>query len=138
MTDPKKYLKKVKLPNDSDIRWIRDAEAVHTDEIDSYLSDYLPLTGGTITGPLTATTITANTITATTITVSDLSVTNLDLGDIPAITTPISNVLTKDEDDDDKLKYHSTENFLEEIGGIGVVKVEDNVLTYELGKYREN
>ena len=133
MADPKKYLKKVKLPNDSDIRWIRDAEAVHTDEIDSYLSDYLPLTGGTITGPLTATTITANTIT-----VSDLSVTNLDLGDIPAITTPISNVLTKDEDDDDKLKYHSTENFLYEIGGIGVVKVENNVLTYELGKYREN
>ena len=133
MADPKKYLKKVKLPNDSDIRWIRDAEAVHTDEIDSYLSDYLPLTGGTITGPLTATTITANTIT-----VSDLSVTNLDLGDIPAITTPISNVLTKDEDDDDKLKYHSTENFLYEIGGIGVVKVENNVLTYELGQYREN
>lgn len=128
MADPKKYLKKVKLPNDSDIRWIRDAEAVHTDEIDSYLSDYLPLTGGTITGPLTANTIT----------VGDLSVTNLDLGDIPEITTTISNVLTKDEDDDDKLKYHSTENFLEEIGGIGVVSVENNVLTYTLGKYREN
>lgn len=133
MADPKRYLKKVKLPNDSEILWIRDADAVHTDEIDSYLSDYLPLTGGTITGPVTATTITANTIT-----VGDLSVTNLDLGDIPEITTTISNVLTKDEDDNDKLKYHSTENFLEEIGGIGVVKVENNVLTYELGKYREN
>ena len=128
MADPKRYLKKVKLPNDSEILWIRDADAVHTDEIDSYLSDYLPLTGGTITGP----------VTATTITVSDLSVTNLDLGDIPEITTTISNVLTKDEDDDDKLKYHSTDNFLEEIGGIGVVSVENNVLTYTLGKYREN
>ena len=128
MADPKRYLKKVKLPNDSEILWIRDADAVHTDEIDSYLSDYLPLTGGTITGP----------VTATTITVSDLSVTNLDLGDIPEITTTISNVLTKDEDDNDKLKYHSTDDFLEEIGGIGVIKVENNVLTYELGKYREN
>lgn len=102
MADPKRYLKKVKLPNDSEILWIRDADAVHTDEIDSYLSDYLPLTGGTITGP----------VTATTITVGDLSVTNLDLGDIPEITTTISNVLTKDEDDNDKLKYHSTDNFL--------------------------
>ena len=128
MADPKRYLKKVKLPNDSEILWIRDADAVHTDEISSYLSDYLPLTGGTITGP----------VTATTITVSELSVTNLDLGDIPEITTTISNVLTKDEDDDDKLKYHSTDNFLEEIGGIGVVSVENNVLTYTLGKYREN
>ena len=127
MAEPKQYLKKIKLPN-NDVKWIRDDEAVHTDEIGSYLSDYLPLTGGTITGP----------VTATTITVSDLSVTNLDLGDIPEKTITISNVLTKDEQDSNKLKYHSTDDFLEEIGGIGVVKVENNVLTYELGKYREN
>lgn len=127
MSEPKQYLKKIKLPN-NDIKYIRDEDAVHTDEIGSYLADYLPLTGGTVTGP----------VTASTITVGDLSVTNLDLGDIPEITTTISNVLTKDEQDSDKLKYHSTENFLYEIGGIGQVSVNNNnIVVYSLGKYVE-
>lgn len=124
MADPKQYLKKIKLPS-NEIKWIRDDEAIHADEIGDYLDDYLPLTGGTITGP----------VTASTITVGDLTVTNLDLGDIPEITTTISNVLTKDEDDGDKLKYHSTDNFLYEIGGIGKVSVDNNnTVIYSLGK----
>lgn len=129
MPEPKQYLKKIKLPS-NDIKWIRDDEAVHTDEIGSYLDDYLPLTGGDITGDVNITgdvSITGN-----------LSATNISLGDISEKTTTISNVLTKDEQDSNKLKYHSTEDFLEEIGGIGVVSVENNVLTYSLGKYKEN
>ena len=125
MPEPKQYLKKIKLPNE-DIKWIKDAEAIHTDEIGDYLSDYLPLTGGDITGDVNVTgdvSITGN-----------LTASNISLGDITEKTTAISNVLTKDESDSDKLKYHSTDNFLYEIGGIGEVSVDNNVLTYTIGR----
>ena len=122
----KQYIKKIKLVN-GDIRYLRDEEAVHTDELETALSDYLPLTGGDITGDVNVTGDVSIT--------GDLSVTNLDLGDIPAITTTITNVLTKDEDDGDKLKYHSTDDFLSEIGGIGNVTVSnDNVAIYSICK----
>lgn len=126
MPEPKQYLKKIKLPN-NDIKWLRDDEAIHTDEIGDYLDDYLPLTGGDITGDVNITgdvSITGN-----------LEASNISLGDITEKTTTISNVLTKDELDGDKLKYHSTDNFLYEIGGIGQVTVgNDNVVVYSLGK----
>ena len=65
----------------------------------------------------------------------NLEASNISLGDITEKTTTISNVLTKDELDGDKLKYHSTDNFLYEIGGIGQVTVgNDNVVVYSLGK----
>lgn len=123
--EAKQYLKKIKLPN-NDIKWLRDDEAIHTDEIGDYLDDYLPLTGGDITGDVN--------ITGDVSITGDLSATNISLGDITEKTTTISNVLTKDENDGNKMKYHSTDNFLEEIGGIGQVSVDNNnVLFYTIG-----
>ena len=121
MSDVKQYIKKIKLVN-GDIKYIRDEEAVHTDELETALADYLPLTGGDITGDVNIS--------------GSLSAATISLGDIPELTTPVSNVLTKDDDDNDKLKYHSTANFLEEIGGIGQVTVDNNnTVIYGLGKY---
>ena len=125
MPEPKQYLKKIKWPS-NDVKWIRDDEAVHTDEIGDYLQDYLPLTGGDITGDV-------NIVGDVSIT-GDLSATNISLGDITEKTTAVSNVLTKDEQDSNKLKYHSTDDFLREIGGIGEVSVDNNVLVYTIGK----
>lgn len=121
MPDVKQYIKKIKLVN-GDIRYIRDEEAVHSDELETALADYLPLTGGEITGDVTIN--------------GNLSAATISLGDITAKTTTISNVLTRDEEDSNKLKYHSTDNFLYEIGGIGQVTVDNNnTVIYSLGKH---
>jgi len=121
MPENKSYIKKIKLTN-GDIKYLRDEEAVHSSELESILDDYLTKSGGDITGDVNIT--------------GDVSITGgLTLPGISEKTTSISNVLTKDEQDSDKLKYHSTDNFLEEIGGIGKVTVNnDNVVIYELGK----
>ena len=119
MPEQKRYIKRIKLPNETTPRYLYDEEAIHEDEIDSYLADYLPLTGGNVTGDVSIT--------------GTLSASTISLGDIPEMTTPVSNVLTKDTEDNNKLKYHSTDEFLREIGGIGVVSVENNVLTYTVG-----
>ena len=119
MPENKSYIKKIKLTN-GDIKYLRDEEAVHSSELESILDDYLPKSGGDITGDVNIT--------------GDVSITGgLTLPDITEKTTTISNVLTKDSDD--SVKYHSTDNFLQEIGGIGKVSVDNNnTVIYTVGK----
>ena len=127
MPEIKKYIKRIMLPSETIARYIYDEDAIHTNQIGNYLKDYLPINGGTITGDLTV----ENDVTIEgTLTASTISLENIE-----ELTTPVSNILTKDEDDNNKLKYHPTNNLLYEIGGIGKVEVDNhNTVIYSLGK----
>lgn len=119
----KNYISKIKVGNQ--IYWVKDSDAR------SEMDNYLPLTGGEVSGDITL--IDPNSGDEKVIISNDGSITaqNLILEDIQEITTTISNVLTLDNDD--KIKYHSTDNFLAEIGGYSA-KAEPGLLTLKLGK----
>jgi hypothetical protein len=122
----KKYLSKVKVGDQ--IYWVKDTEA--RDEVASIKNDYLPLTGGDLSGDVAFKDANDNT---NVIISTDGSITakTLILEDIQEKTTTIPNVLTLDNDD--TIKYHSTDNFLAEIGGYSA-KAEQGLLTLKLGK----
>ncbi len=108
MADNKRYISKVKMA-DGTIYWIKDASVTTT------LSNYLPLNGGELTGDLTLKDPNSGDTNVTITTEGDIIAQSLKLEDIGEITTTIDNVLTKDDNGD--IKFHSTDNFLSEIGG---------------------
>ena len=122
MADNKQYISKIKVGNQ--IYWVKDADAR------SDIQNYLPLTGGEVSGDITITDPNSGDEKIVISTDGSITAQNLILEDIQEITTPIPNVLTLD---DDTIKYHSTDNFLEEIGGYSA-KAEQGLLTLKLGK----
>lgn len=117
------YISKIKVGNQ--IYWVKDIEAR------TEMENYLPLTGGEVSGDITIIDPTSGD--ANVVISNDGSITakNLILEDIQEKTTTIPNVLTLDTDD--TIKYHSTDNFLAEIGGYSA-KAEPGLLTLKLGK----
>ena len=122
----KQYLSKVKVAGQ--VYWIKDIEA--RDEIVAIKDDYLPLAGGDLSGDVAFKDANGNT-NVTISTDGSITAKNLILEDIQEKTTTIPNVLTLDTDD--TIKYHSTDNFLAEIGGYSA-KAEPGLLTLKLGK----
>lgn len=123
MADNKQYISKIKVGNQ--IYWVKDIGAR------SDMENYLPLTGGEVSGDITLTDPNSGDTKVTISTDGSITAQNLILEDIQEKTTTISNVLTLD--DDDTIKYHSTDNFLAEIGGYSA-KAEQGLLTLKLGK----
>lgn len=117
----KRYLTKIQM-TDGTIYWIKDADAAH--------GDYLPLAGGELSGDVSFVDPDSGDTNVTISTDGSITAQSLKLEDIQEITTTISNVLTVD---DDEIKYHSTDNFLSEIGGYSA-KVESEQLKLKLGK----
>lgn len=122
----KNYLSKVKVGNQ--IYWVKDIEA--REEVAAIKDDYLPLTGGDLSGDVAFKDSNGNT-NVTISTDGSITAKNLILEDIQEKSNVISNVLTLDIDN--KIKYHSTDNFLAEIGGYSA-KAETGILTLKLGK----
>ena len=119
----KKYVSKVKVGNQ--IYWVKDIDAR------SDMENYLPLAGGEVSGDITLKDPDSGDTKVTISVDGSITAQNLVLEDIQEKTTTIPNVLTLD--DDDKIKYHSTDNFLAEIGGYSA-KAEPGLLTLKLGK----
>ena len=105
MPDQKQYISKVKMA-DGTVYWIKDA---------AIAGNYLPLTGGELTGDITLKDTTTGDTNITLTTEGDIIAKSLKLEDIDEKTAAVSNVLTLD--DDDSIKFHSTDDFLSEIGG---------------------
>ena len=105
MPDQKQYISKVKMA-DGTVYWIKDAAVA---------GNYLPLTGGELTGDITLKDPTTGDTNITLTTEGDIIAKSLKLEDIDEKTAAVSNVLTLD--DDDSIKFHSTDDFLSEIGG---------------------
>ncbi len=120
----KQYISKIKVGDQ--IYWVKDAEGR------SELENYLPLTGGEISGDVAFVDSSTGDTNITISTDGSITAKSLILEDIQEITTVIPNVLTLDETDD-SIKYHSTDNFLAEIGGYSA-KAEQGLLTLKLGK----
>lgn len=117
------YISKIKVGNQ--IYWVKDIEAR------AEMENYLPLTGGEVSGDITIIDPTSGDTNVVISNDGSITAKNLILEDIQEKTNNISNVLTLD--DDDKIKYHSTDNFLAEIGGYSA-KAEPGLLTLKLGK----
>ena len=117
------YISKIKVGNQ--IYWVKDIEAR------TEMENYLPLTGGEVSGDITIIDPTSGDSKVVISNDGSITAKNLILEDIQEKTTTIPNVLTLD--DDDKIKYHSTDNFLAEIGGYSA-KAEPGLLTLKLGK----
>jgi len=117
------YISKIKVGNQ--IYWVKDIEAR------AEMENYLPLTGGEVSGDITIIDPTSGDTNVVISNDGSITAKNLILEDIQEKTTTIPNVLTLD--DDDKIKYHSTDNFLAEIGGYSA-KAEPGLLTLKLGK----
>lgn len=124
MADNKQYISKIKVGNQ--IYWVKDIDAR------SDMGNYLPLAGGEVSGDITLKDPNSGDTNVTISTDGSITAQNLILEDIQEITTTIPNVLTLDESDD-SIKYHSTDNFLAEIGGYSA-KAEQGLLTLKLGK----
>lgn len=120
MANDKNYLSKIQMP-DGTVYWIKDSEA---------RSDYLPLAGGELSGDVSFVDPSTGDTNVTISTDGSITAKSLKLEDIQEITTVIPNVLTLD---DDEIKYHSTDDFLSEIGGYSA-KVADQQLQLKLGK----
>ena len=118
------YISKIQVGGQT--YWVKDSE------VRSSLKNYLPLSGGDLSGNIT---LIDSSTGATNIIISNdgnITAQNLKLEDVQEITTPISNVLTLDENDE--IKYHPTENLLAELGGIGNVSVNSsNTVVYTVG-----
>lgn len=113
----KKYIKKIKL-SDGSLYYICDSEAAR----ETALNDYLPLTGGTITGSLTIEQI------CKTNNLYILQTTNLPYEEKP------TNVLIKDETTGE-IKTRDINYLLEDIGGISYEMDEENsILSLKYGK----
>ena len=121
MPDQKQYISKVKMA-DGTVYWIKDAAVA---------GNYLPLTGGELTGDITLKDTTTGDTNITLTTEGDIIAKSLKLEDIDEKTAAVSNVLTLD--DDDSIKFHSTDDFLSEIGGYSA-KVQNEQLKLKLGK----
>lgn len=119
----KKYVSKVKVGNQ--IYWVKDIDAR------SDMENYLPLAGGEVSGDITLKDPDSGDTKVTISVDGSITAQNLVLEDIQEKTTTIPNVLTLDTDD--TIKYHSTDNFLVEIGGYSA-KAEPGLLTLKLGK----
>lgn len=119
----KKYVSKVKVGNQ--IYWVKDIDAR------SDMENYLPLAGGEVSGDITLKDPDSGDTKVTISVDGSITAQNLVLEDIQEKTTTIPNVLTLDNDD--TIKYHSTDNFLAEIGGYSA-QAEPGLLTLKLGK----
>lgn len=117
------YISKVKVGNQ--IYWVKDIDAR------SDMENYLPLAGGEVSGDITLKDPDSGDTKVTISVDGSITAQNLVLEDIQEKTTTIPNVLTLDTDD--TIKYHSTDNFLAEIGGYSA-KAEPGLLTLKLGK----
>lgn len=117
------YISKIKVGNQ--IYWVKDIEAR------TEMENYLPLTGGEVSGDITIIDPTSGDTNVVISNNGSITAKNLILEDIQEKTTTIPNVLTLDTDD--TIKYHSTDNFLAEIGGYSA-KAEPGLLTLKLGK----
>lgn len=117
------YISKIKVGNQ--IYWVKDIEAR------TEMENYLPLTGGEVSGDITIIDPTSGDPKVVISNDGSITAKNLILEDIQEKTTTIPNVLTLDTDD--TIKYHSTDNFLAEIGGYSA-KAEPGLLTLKLGK----
>lgn len=117
------YISKIKVGNQ--IYWVKDIEAR------AEMENYLPLTGGEVSGDITIIDPTSGDTNVVISNDGSITAKNLILEDIQEKTTTIPNVLTLDTDD--TIKYHSTDNFLAEIGGYSA-KAEPGLLTLKLGK----
>lgn len=107
-----KYIKKIKL-DDGSVYFIYDADAPRKADLDNYL----PLSGGTITGNLS---------------VDELITTGkLKVQSIEYLSTSTDNVLIQDADG--TIKKRSTDNLLADIGGFSC-SANDGVLSFKLGK----
>lgn len=113
----KKYIKKIKL-SDGSLYYVCDSEAARA----TALNDYLPLTGGTITGSLTIQQI------CRTNNLYILQTTNLPYEEKP------TNVLIKDETTGE-IKTRDINYLLEDIGGISYEMDEENsILSLKYGR----
>lgn len=118
MADDKKYIKKIKLSDangNEQIRYVYDCGAPRQEE----LNNYLPLTGGTVTGNLTID--------------QQLQAGTLKIISIEYQSDATDNVLIQKADG--TIMKRSTENLLEDIGGCSY-SMDDSTgtLSFKIGK----
>lgn len=116
MAETKKYIKKIKL-SDNNIYYVCDSEAARA----SALLDYLPLTGGTITGEIDIQNICK---------VNNLYI--LQTTELPYEDKP-TNVLVQKSNGE--IVKRDINYLLEDVGGISYSMDEENsILTLKIGK----
>lgn len=109
-----KYIKKIKL-NDGTSYYVYDVGAPRTSD----LNNYLPLTGGTITGNLTVD--------------QQLMAGSLKVTSIEYQSTTTDNVLIQSADG--TIKKRSVDNLLEDIGGCSyAISSSTGTLSFKVGK----
>lgn len=114
MADTKKFIKKIKLDNDA-VYYVYDTGAPRISDLDNYL----PLSGGTLTGNLTVDAL---------IQAGSLKVVSIDY-----IGTSPENVLVQAADG--TIKKRSTDDLLADIGGISYAMDDaTGTLSFKFGK----
>lgn len=114
MADSKNYIEKIKF-TDGSVYYVYDAEAPRTSDLDNYL----PTTGGTITGNLTVDTMIA---------AGELVVERIEWQE-----EATDNVLIQTADG--TIKKRSADNLLEDIGGCSYnIDPEAEELSFKVGK----
>jgi len=110
------FVKKIQFA-DGTVRYVYDTGAARKED----LNNYLPLTGGTIDGDLNVT--------------GDINLKSLKVEDVSwvEVGTDIDNVLV--HDNDGGISKRSTDDLLEDIGGISYnIDDQNGILKFKIGK----